>query len=168
MVICMKVYQKKIQKSNMKLTKINLYDKDKNGKLYYSEKTKRNYTRMVIEVEEKPGKSLSGFLNEETKNWKVGDEVDIIITEKGEYLNFSLPKKDSVNGKALEVIQNTLLKQSFVLNQMHEALKQIQKVVVKDTYPYPETLGYKAEDMANFDKKEEPAEAPVDDDEIPF
>lgn len=76
----------------IKLTKVTVQDKDKNGKPYIS-KTGKPYTRMSIQCQEYGMKWLSGFLNKSNEYWKEGDIVDVTVDEvfrDGKvYLNFS-------------------------------------------------------------------------------
>ena len=76
------------------LTAVYHNDKDRNGNPYKSQAGKP-YTKCNIKCTEYGDKYLSGFDNKETQTWKIGDTVDIIIEQKGEYLNFSLPKKET-------------------------------------------------------------------------
>lgn len=49
---------------------------------------------------------LSGFDGPETKDWKIGDTVEIDVAEKGEYLNFTLPKKaPQTESRAVNMIE---------------------------------------------------------------
>lgn len=53
----------------------------------------RPYTSLRIKTQEHGDKFLSSFDGPETKEWKVGDTVDIEVEQKGDFLNFSYPKK---------------------------------------------------------------------------
>ncbi len=149
-----------------KLTSIKRYSEDKDGNPLKT-KDGRNYTRLVIGIEGQT-KTLSGFDSKDTADWVVGNEVEIEIEEKGEYLNFKVPKKDAVNGKVLETIQNNLLKQGMVINQMFEAIRQIQKVVVKDDYPYPEKVGLEVKPNGDIKDGFAFPEDKVDEEDVPF
>lgn len=52
------------------------------------------YTSRGILTNEYGGRWLSGFAGKENESWKEGDTVDITIEEKGEYLNFTVPKAE--------------------------------------------------------------------------
>ena len=69
------------------LTKIARYKTNKAGEPLIN-KLGKPYESVRIQVQEKPGVDLSGFGNEITDTWKGGDQVNIEITEKGEYMNF--------------------------------------------------------------------------------
>lgn len=53
------------------------------------------FTSMSIKTQEHGDKWLGGFLSEGNKDWVVGDTVDIEISTKGDYLNYSLPKSEN-------------------------------------------------------------------------
>lgn len=76
------------------LTDVKHLTTDKEGKTLVT-KTGKPYTRTLIKCEEYP-KTISGFGNNENASWKAGDEIDLLITEVGQYLNFSIPKKTDV------------------------------------------------------------------------
>ena len=75
------------------LTQVSRFTKDKNGQ---DLKTKdgRNYTRLLIRCTEYGDKGISGFEGNETREWKEGAEVEAEVEQKGEYLNFRVPKKE--------------------------------------------------------------------------
>lgn len=77
----------------VKLTRIYTSNKDKSGNPLMS-KAGKPYTRMSIKTEQYGDKWISGFQNASNKNWKDGDEVEVIISKKGEYLNFETPKQE--------------------------------------------------------------------------
>jgi len=74
----------------LKITKIYRSTKDKNGNALTT-KDGRNYERVAIKCDKYGDKWLSGFGNSQNKDWQEGDEVEIEIEKKGEYLNFHLP-----------------------------------------------------------------------------
>lgn len=57
-----------------------------------SERTGKPFTSLSIKCEEYPNKWLSGFDGKETASWKEGDVVEADVEEKGQYLNFSVPR----------------------------------------------------------------------------
>jgi hypothetical protein len=77
-VILTKVYRSKVDKDNKPLT-------TKDG---------RNYEKVGILTKEHGDKQwLSGFGNKDNEGWKEGDTVEVDVVQKGQYLNFSMPKK---------------------------------------------------------------------------
>lgn len=101
----------------LKLTGIQRFDKDKEGNPLKT-KDGRPYTRLVIKTAD--GKSLSGFDSIQTQNWREGDEVEVEVEQKGEYLNFKLPNKQDGISRGLEVIQNQLTKILMLLQDVHK------------------------------------------------
>lgn len=74
------------------LSFVGRYTTDKNNNPLVSKKTGKPYTSLRIKTNEHGDKYLSGFDSAETKEWKVGDVVEVEVEQKGEYLNFSVPK----------------------------------------------------------------------------
>ena len=74
----------------VKLTKVTILDKDKNGNPLIN-KNNKPYKRCLIDTEQHD-KALSGFGNATTEAWQPGQEVYIDVTESGKWLNFSIPK----------------------------------------------------------------------------
>ena len=90
----------------VKITKIYRSTEDKNGNKLVN-KNGIAYTRLSLKTLQHGEKYLSGFGSKENENWKEGDEVEIIIKQNGEYLNFETPKKDD---KAIEMLSQILTK----------------------------------------------------------
>jgi hypothetical protein len=79
-----------------------------NGEVYKNTKKKdgtpfigkngKPYTLLSFGVKEevlgKVGARVSGFMNRENENWKDGDEIEVEVTQNGEYLNFKMPDKN--------------------------------------------------------------------------
>jgi hypothetical protein len=67
-----------------------------------SAKTNKPYERLWIKTEKHPDKEISGFGSASTKDWKVGTEVELKVTEsvspdgKRTYVNFEYPRKASL------------------------------------------------------------------------
>ena|SRR3990167_4910459 len=58
-------------------------------KTKYGEKTS-----VRVQCSEYPGQMISGFENDDTKNWAIGQVVEVeAVKENGKYLNFFMPKK---------------------------------------------------------------------------
>lgn len=65
------------------ISEINRYNKT-------SKSTGKPFVSVAIKTSD--GRSISGFGNKDNQEWKAGDEVSVDIEQKGEYLNFSMPK----------------------------------------------------------------------------
>ena len=71
----------------MKVTITSISRKDR-----VSQKTGKPFVSLGLKTQEHGDKWLSGFDGKQTRDWKVGDTVEIDVEQKGEYLNFSVPK----------------------------------------------------------------------------
>ena len=72
----------------VKIVKIAHFDKDKNGNPLISQKG-NPYSRCLIQ--DAWNRKLSGFGNKITRGWKIGDEVELEITQNGQYWNWKFP-----------------------------------------------------------------------------
>ncbi len=83
---------------------------------------------MRIKTVEHGDKLISGFGNEVNANWKPGDKVDIIVTQRGEYLNFEMPRRDAgpaANSAGTAELKNILmLKVIPMLQAIYEEVKK--------------------------------------------
>lgn len=83
------------------LKKVYSTDTDKEGNKLMG-KNGKPYTRMSIQTEEHGDRWISGFQNASNKEWKEGDTVELVVEEKGEYLNFKVPNKSDAKVGELE------------------------------------------------------------------
>lgn len=96
----------------MKVKLTNIFTKER-----MSAKTGKPFTSMSIKTEQHGDKWLSGFKGKENEHWRQGDEVDIIFEQKGEYLNFSVPKSSGGNAAEIERRLSELEKKSIELEK---------------------------------------------------
>ena len=77
----------------VKLTNLQSYKVDKQGAPLLDKK-QQPYARIVIHTEQHGKTPLSGFAyqNSPIWKWKAGDEVEVLVTQNGQWTNFSLPK----------------------------------------------------------------------------
>jgi len=109
------------------IERIHRSDKDKTGNLFTT-KDGRNYTRIGIKTQEHGEKWLSGFGNSENSNWNVGDKVEIIVEENGQYLNFrNMPR-------------NVSYKDFQDLKARVEKLEILIKITVPNSQPFEEGI----------------------------
>lgn len=108
----------------MKITSITRYTKDKDGNTLKT-RDGRPYTSVRLKVEEHGDKWISGFGNAQNENWQVGDEVDITVAQKGEYLNFVMPKKSSPDMDRFATVLNN------IQSQLGDILQILPKLVGK-------------------------------------
>ena len=103
----------------VKISSVTHYEKDKQGNPLISKQGKP-YSRCMIKTQD--NRTLSGFGSQVTQAWKPNDEVEIEITQNGQWLNFRLPPKQptrdefaslSFELKALTVRIETLERKVF-------------------------------------------------------
>lgn len=129
---------------------------NRDGKPYYSEALKKNYSRVSIKTKEHGEKYLS--MNDvygKCKDLKVGDTVDIIVTQNGNFTNFDFPKKTKNESKPfanddqvlhqIEVLKTKISRLSALVERLYE--KSFGEQI--DGYPIEDI---KAEDIT-FDQK---------------
>jgi len=81
-------------------------------------KTKRgDAMSFSIKTKEHGDKWIGGFEDDTNKNWKIGDKVEIEITENGEYTNFKIPKKKLTEDRIREIVKEELDKRFTKLNE---------------------------------------------------
>lgn len=102
------------------ITKIYKTDKDKQGNPLTA--NGRPYVRMSIKTAEHGEKWLSGFEGSGNKFWKEGDKVSMIVEQKGEYLNFSLPKGDKIDAQKIELVLLKLDKIALGIELLNDAI----------------------------------------------
>ena len=86
------------------ITRIYRSTKDKDGKELKT-KAGKPYERVSIKTEEYTDKWLSGFGNDNNKEWREGDEVTLEVKEVGQYLNFSTVKMED---RLMEMVQDLI------------------------------------------------------------
>lgn len=136
------------------ITKTYITDKDKNGNLLKS-KDGKPYTRMSIKCNEYGDKWISGFQNKSNQNWKEGDTVEVIITQKGEYLNFETPKKDDLANEKMDKIL-------AYVKEIHGQLK-----IIKERLPERNVAKLEPEDTLRDDEMPD-FEPGINPEDIPF
>jgi len=79
----------------VKIVKISHFEKDKNNNVYTGKWGNYAICRLVV-IHQGQEKNISGAVkpNGETYGWKVGDEVQVELVQKGDFLNFRLPSKN--------------------------------------------------------------------------
>lgn len=75
-----------------------------------SQRTGKPFTSRGIRCNEYGEKWLSGFAGKENASWKVGDTVEVTVEQKGEYLNFSVPKSERASGGMSSIEYQTVLR----------------------------------------------------------
>jgi len=149
-------------------------------------KTKKNadgsakkYESVSIKVESRGERFISGFGSEATKNWRPGDQIEIIITESTSldkqgrpYLNFEVPNAKPVRtpdpvpaDNRLNQIQTKLGSMDFKIDSIIRTLAFLSgaKEASSDPMPsYPTSTG-----QPNFNVPEYPEEE-INPADVPF
>jgi len=76
-----------------------------------SSRTGKEFTSLGIQCKEYPGKWINGFGGEDNAHWKEGDKVEVEIEQKGDFLDFKMPK--SPKGKPLDDDRLTRMEQKL-------------------------------------------------------
>lgn len=79
------------------ISKIKNYESTRDGQPLL-DRNSRPYTRVTIQTDQRPGIWLSGFAyaGSPILSWRVNQQVEIDVVQKGEYWNFSIPKPPAV------------------------------------------------------------------------
>lgn len=151
------------------LTKVFRSTKKKDGTPLIG-KNGRPYTKLAIKTNEHGDRWLSGFDGKETQGWKEGDTVDVIVEEKGEYLNFSVPKKEAQSSAAIEkliekidAVNTNALRAISMIKQLAEELERAGVIKRPEAKIAGTDLPYPVRDESNtpnFDKS-------FDDEDLP-
>lgn len=104
------------------ITKIAKFTTNKAGEPLKT-KTGKPYTSVRIQAQQYGDTWLSGFGSQVTDSWKEGDEIEVEVTKNGEYMNWSLPKKEDKVHEGLEAIRNAQVAHTILLNQILEIIK---------------------------------------------
>jgi len=108
------------------ITKVFRTDTDKAGAKLIN-KNGKEYTKCNIQTKQHGEKYLSGFGNKTNENWKIGDEVEIIVktvvSNGTEYLNYETPKAEDLQKNEIEVLKTKLWALTHRVDEMAEYLK---------------------------------------------
>lgn len=118
--------------TKVKLTAVYINETDKNGNQFISREGKP-YKKMSIKTEQHGDKYLSGFVNKANQNWKKGDEVEIVVKENGQYLNFEVPKL----GSEVEILKTQIASLKFKVDILWEEKHGNTINSLKDEIEYP-------------------------------
>ncbi len=119
----------------MKTTIVNIarFTTKKDGTPLISQKGKP-YTSVRIQVPEYGEQWLSGFENADNKDWHKESEVEIEVEKRGDFLNFSTPKREEAGSGELKLAISVV---SAKLDRVIELLKNGPE----RPYPTPESEG---------------------------
>jgi len=98
-----------------------------------SARTGKPFTSRGILTNEYGEKWLSGFAGKENAHWKEGDTVEVNVEQKGEYLNFTVPKVEKAPAGDLNRLE---VKMDAHYAAMMTELQMIRGLLPKnDEYP---------------------------------
>ena len=112
-----------------------------------STRTGRPFTSIGIKTQEHGEKWLSGFGNKDNAGWKTGDTVEILVEQKGEYLNFSMPTqvKSAPSDAIVARLENFItFKLEPLTVKMEAAIDRLESLGAqmageeKDDFPMPD------------------------------
>lgn len=148
----------------VKLTKVFQSNKDREGNPLTGQFGP--YYKIGLQTAEYPTKYINGF-NKTELPWKAGDEVEIDIIEKGEYLNFKVPKKDDLAVAGVQELEKRVKKLEDLLRT---GLAQIKSdLALELTGKFQTTEDYKKfTEPHPLTKSADPFEGVEPDDFIPF
>jgi len=126
-------------------------------KITYVNRTQRTskagkpYTSLSLKVESRGDKFINGFGNQSNESWKVGDTVDILIEQKGEYLNFvpaegKKAEEITINAKLEHILTKLGLIQNYLQTNLPKRtsdgnlMPSFPGEKVKVEYPDDETI----------------------------
>lgn len=125
------------------------------------------FTSLSILTEEYGEKWISGFKNEQTKNWREGDIVDIKITQKGEYLNFEPVMFEEKSDNFMAKINHELMGLRLQVGKIESILMipGMSDKIEQHAKAYLEQKGYVIPSVKNEIKNDEEK---IDINDIPF
>lgn len=150
------------------ITSLISYDKDRTGNPLMT-KDGRPYTRLSIQTNLHGQQKLSGFASPATKDWRIGSEVEIKVTEArgtngAVYFNFEVPKKDEQALSSVKSLEITVLLLKNRVEAIEKYLDQ-KRPIPPGTKVANTDLEYPIMEKApNFDAHE----YPMGDELIPF
>lgn len=78
------------------------------------------YTKLSFKCKEHGDRYVGGFGNKDNEGWKVGDTVEVIIKENGQYLNFDMPKEVDVATERIAKLESRVMKLELAESRMYE------------------------------------------------
>lgn len=98
-----------------------------------SKKTGKPFTSLTLRCKEYGERFLSGFGNDRNASWEPGHSVDIIVEQKGEYLNFSMPKEAPVAPVATPTEPRDLSNVFAGIQNLERLLKEVKAAIQANT-----------------------------------
>ncbi len=140
----------------MKITKISVQRTGKDGEPFISTYTKHEQAKVSIQVDDPTyaGKWISSFveLGDPIEKWQVGDEANVLITQKGNFLNFKVSRQGGGRNGATELnnANGQIIEKLFTkFNLMQAEIEKIGGMIAKMTKAeeFPALTEEKPEDV---------------------
>lgn len=106
--------------TKLKITGIKQYTKDKEGNALTGKFGP--YVRVVLSTADYPTKDISVFAKT-TVDWQVGQEIELDVTENGQYLNGKIPKKEDLAVSGVQELEKRVKKLEETLTTKLAELK---------------------------------------------
>ena len=90
----------------------------------YVDKRGNKYKRVKLVLEDGRSPSALAYGSEAFLSWKSGDEVEVVIEQNGDFLNFSLPEETDMLEERLKVLEDWKGKVGPFLNIVNEIMKE--------------------------------------------
>lgn len=141
----------------VKLTRVHISNKAKDGTPYVvkqGKNTGKPYSKAAIKCDKYGDKWLSGFVwdsYDTIHKWQTGDEVSIVVSENGQYLNFEKPKaKDFDDEERLVLINRVRDLEAAFMKHIAECKKEApetpeegpDEIVIDDEDVHPDDLPF--------------------------
>lgn len=143
--------------TKLKITGIKQYTKDKEGNQLTGKFGP--YVRVVLSTQDYPTKDISVFSKSEV-DWKVGQEIELDVTENGQYLNGKIPKKEDLAVAGIEELTKRVKKLEDTLGIK---LAELKSDICLELTGKAQTT----KDLETYSKPH-PMSGEVDDESIPF
>ena len=129
--------------THCKLTKVYINDTKKDGAKLLT-KDGRPYRKIAIQTDKHAG-YLSDFIfrdDDEKLTWKVGDEVEIIVYQNGDFWNFKVPSRQDFFEERLEKVENEIKFLKDLMNTpgeriiKHDTIEELENEIIKEDIPF--------------------------------
>lgn len=113
------------------LTKVFISEKSKEGVPFVSKKTGKPFKKIGIMTTKHGEAWLSAFINSSDdlkNNWKVGDEVQVVVEKNGDWLNFTSPTNFDILKEKHYQLEDRVKLLEQVVNQLKSGVVKPQEL----------------------------------------
>ncbi len=123
------------------LSKVYINDKSREGKEFITEKGKKFWKIAVQDEKEYGNEYLSDLIFDEDDirfNWKPGQQVNVVVEKKGQYLNFKMPDKFDYLEARVEALEEFIrtpderMVKHATLNELEKDIEAEDEIKVSD------------------------------------